>query len=237
MSGAMAASRKSESDFFLLLMISNLMCDLCKQSALLFLRSAVEVSLLISSRTFCGPGRRSTESISPKRKNKEKTNPPPPLPPKKKQFSRQQKQKKKMKMLQMFAGYLAADRASSSLSYFIFPPTKKRFLSACGRGRCDAFAGQAVAQEKKAFKGDRVSAQRASSCRRTSGGRGGIKYGLSTDPSTLTVPPSGLQVQGGRGGQTVEIRESSKKKRKNPSMSFCTIRHINKLFISPSPLV
>lgn len=88
---------------------------------------------------------------------------------KQKQFSRQQKQKKKMKMLQMFAGCLAADRASSSLSYFIFPSDKKRFMSACGRVRCDAFAGQAVAQEKKAFKGDRVSAQRASSRRRTSG--------------------------------------------------------------------
>lgn len=74
MSGAMAASRKLKCDFFF--MISNLMCDLCKQSALLFLRSAVEVSLLISSRTFCGPGRRSTESISPKRKNKQTKNPP-----------------------------------------------------------------------------------------------------------------------------------------------------------------
>lgn len=125
------------------------MCDLCKQSALLFLRSAVEVSLLISSRTFCGPGRRSTESISPKKKPKKK---------------RKQKQKKKMKMLQMFAGCLAADRASSSLSY-LFSLRQKRFLSPCSRGRCDAFAGQAVAQEKKAFKGGTVfPAQRASSC-------------------------------------------------------------------------
>lgn len=75
-----------------------------------------------------------------------------------------QKQKKKMKMLQMFAGCLAADRASSSLSY-LFSLRQKRFLSPCSRGRCDAFAGQAVAQEKKAFKGGTVfPAQRASSC-------------------------------------------------------------------------
>lgn len=137
-------------------MISNLMCDLCKQSALLFLRSAVEVSLLISSRTFCGPGRRSTESISPKKKQTKKK-------PQNNSLAKQ-KEKKKMKMLQMFAGCLAADQASSSLSY-LFSLRQKRFLSPCSRGRCDAFAGQAVAQVKKAFKGGTVfPAQRASSC-------------------------------------------------------------------------